>query len=267
MNESFFFRLKARRKRRAERSTWIILAAFTRANLKASDYGTALGLLWSAINPLAMLAVMYFIFSMRFGAATEAYPLYILIGIVVVNFFISATTYMLRNFSSNRRIVLNSMIPRECLILAQLSTQAFKFIVEIGLCALLGVVLGFFSWKMPIMLIPLLLAFILFVASVGMILALIYCFAKDIEHVWLLVTRLLYFLTPVFFTMDSISPLARNLVFFANPLSPFVTAIRSLLMGQPGGHAYMLSLVWGCGLFIISYSLFISAENSAIEQV
>lgn len=69
----------------------------------------------------------------------------------------------------------------------------------------------FFTWKSALLLLPLVASFLAFVLGVGLIVSLLYCFARDIEYVWTLASRLLFFATPVFHTPESISLTARRL--------------------------------------------------------
>ena len=266
MSDHFLGKIRARLQRLFTRSNWITFVGLVRANLKASDYNTALGILWSLINPLVTLVIMYFIFKAHFGEGIKAYPLYILVGIISLNFFTVSTTYMTKSFSSNRYIILNSRIPRESLVASQLFIHVFKFTIELVICIILCMVHGFFSWKLAILLPPLYIAYIAFVFGLGLFLALLYCFVRDIEHIWMLITRLLYFVTPVFFLLGNIPYFARKLVYFINPLTPFVISIRGLLMGDFNLSTYMYSLLLGWIVFMLSYGIFMTFENLAVER-
>lgn len=266
MSDLFFDKIKTRFKRLFTKSNWNLLLELIRANFKTSDYSSILGILWSFINPIVMLIIMYLIFNKQFGQEIKAYPLYILVGIICVNFFTVTTTYIMRIFFINRTLILNSTIPRENLIASSLFTFVYKFFIELMLCLVLSILYGHFSWKLILLLFPLFVAYIALVLGTSIILSLAYCFARDIEHIWMLLTRIFYFVTPIFYSIRSIPPIAQKAIYFGNPLTAFVISFRGIFMGMLDMASYMYSLILGCGFFILGYYAFIGIENTALER-
>lgn len=262
----FLKKLKRRSRQLFTKSNWSVLVELTRAVFHVTDYNSVLGILCSFLGPLTMLLVMYFIFRTRFGQGVLAYPLYILLGVVCVNFFVTTVTYMLRIFIFNREIVLNSTLPRETIILSYLFIHSYKFIIELVFCYLLTIFYGLFTWKSILLLLPLLVAYFSLVLGISLPLSLFYCFAKDIEHIWMLVSRLLLFATPIFYTLDRISPLTQKLVYWGNPLTPFLISFQQVFMGNVNLINYIYSLLLGIGFLIAGYYVFIVLENRALER-
>lgn len=213
-----------------------------------------------------MLLVMYFVFRSRFGQDISAYPLYLLVGIVSVSFFTTTTASMLKIFLTHRDFILNSTVPRETLILSNLFFHTHKFLIELILCSTLSIFYGLFTWRIFLLLLPLLIAYVALILGVGIILSLIYCFTRDIEHIWMIVSRLLFFATPIFYTLDSLSPLMKKVIYWGNPLAPFIISFQEILMKGVNTLNYAHSLILGCGFFILGYCCFIIFENTAVER-
>jgi lipopolysaccharide transport system permease protein len=266
--QSFAARLRGRVKRLASPANRTILLEQVRANIKASDYHSFLGGMWSLIGTAVMLATLYFVFSRRFGLGIRGYPLYLLTGIILVNFFITATTYLLRVLIFNRDIALNSTIPRENLVLATISINAWKLGIELMICTLLSLGYGFFSWRSALLFIPVLASFLALVLGVGLALSLFYCFARDVEHIWAIFARLFLFVTPVFYTIESLSPAMRSVILYLNPLTPFLMAFRSIFM-QGGALAVPVlahCLVLGTAALGLAYFIFLRWEGAALDR-
>jgi ABC-type polysaccharide/polyol phosphate export permease len=263
---TFFEKAKANTGRLFTAYNRNLLVELIRANFKVRDHNSILGVSWSLLGPAAMLMVMYFVFRTRFGQGIRAYPLYLLVGIVFINFFITVTTYLTRIIFANREVVLNSTIPRESLILSNGFIHLYKFLIELGLCLALSIFYGLFTWKGILLLLPLLIAYIGFALGVGLIMSLIYCYARDIQHIWGLLSRLLYFATPVFYTLNSLSPLTRKAVYYGNPLTPFLLSFRGVFMGDVSPATYGHSLLLGAVFFALGYIVFIRFENMAVER-
>lgn len=262
----FFAKLRRRKEKLFTKSSWNIIVELVRANFKVIDHNSVLGVIWSLVNPIALFIVMYAVFSSRFGQDIQAYPLYLVVGIIPINFFIVATTYLIRVFDNNRIILLNTTVPRESVIVSSLFIHFYKFLIEFVICAILSMVYGLLKWQFFVFVVPLILAFVGFILGVGMLLALFFCFARDVEHIWTLVARLLLFVTPVFYSLDGISSWARAIVFWGNPLTHFLISFRGIFMGGLDMSNYLCSLVLGSVFFIAGYSAFIVFEYMSVER-
>ena len=265
----FLKKLKAKANGLFTKSNWNILVELTRANFKVSDYNSILGVFWSLLGPIVMLLVMYLLFRTFGEQEIKAYPLYLLLGIISVDFFVTTTTYTVKVLSVNRDIVLNSTVPRESLILSNVLTHVYKLIIELSLCLALSAFYGMFRWRFFLLLFPLLIAYIALALGVGLIILLVYCFARDIEHIWNIASRILFFGTPIFYTLDSVSPWIRKMIYFGNPLTPFLISFREIFMNGESFNmlTYIHSLLWGGGFFLLGYLVFINFENITVEQI
>ena len=261
-------RLAGRMRRLARPANRTVLLEMVRANIKASDYHSLLGGLWSLVGTAIMLASFYFVFRRHFGQGVPGYPLFLLTGIILVNFFMTATSYLLKVLSYNRDIALNSTIPRENLVLATISINAWKFGIELAICTAISLAYGFFGWRSALLLLPVLLSFLALVLGVGLALGLAFCFARDVEHVWAIFSRLFLFVTPVFYTLESVPPRLRTLIAWGNPLTPYLQAFRALFMDGGALPAPLVArcLLLGPALLALSYLLFLRWEGEALDR-
>jgi ABC-type polysaccharide/polyol phosphate export permease len=261
-------KIRSRITRLSTSSNWNLLVELIRANFKVTDHNSILGVFWSLISPVTMLLVLYFLFKARLGQNIYAYPLYLLIGIITVTFFVAATSYLAKIFLLNRRIILNSTVPREDLVISHIFVHAYKFTIELVFCFALSIFYNVFTWKGVFLILPLLFAYLVFVLGIGLIISLANCFIRDTEHIWMLVSRLFFFATPIFYSLDKVSPWAYRLIYWFNPLTPFLISFRNVIMG--GGDmdmfVYMHSLLLGISFFAMGYCLFIMLENVAMEK-
>ena len=96
-----------------------------KTNLKLRYRNSALGFLWSFLNPLAMSLVLIFVFMHVFKFQIANYPAYLLTGIISWRFFAS-TNYSLHSIRSNAHIIKKIYLPREILVFSSLSSQFFS---------------------------------------------------------------------------------------------------------------------------------------------
>jgi len=237
------------------------------AKFKITDHNSVLGILWNVIVPISMMAILYFVFRSTFEHQINAYPFYILIGLAVINFFTTATSHIIKLFSSNRELILNASISREIFILSDLTIPIYKFIIELIICLAFSIFYGFFSLRL-ILLIPLLFSYIAFVVGTGIILSLIYCFARDIEHIWFILCRIFLFVTPIFYKLEKLPHLMHKIIYIFNPLVPFLISFREIFIREDGINIinYSYALLFGGFFFILGYLIFIFLENVAMEK-
>lgn len=261
-------------RRAATRARALVLPAnralfveLVRASFKSADHDTIAGALWSLVAPFAMLIALYLVFKNRFGEELTAYPLYLLIGISFVNYFATTTRYLIGVLAGHRSLMLDTAVSRETVILSQVAFHTYKLLLELLFCALLAAYYGRLTLGAVVAAVPLVTAFVALVTGVGLLGAVVHSFARDVEHIWSMVSRLLLFVTPVFYGLDSLSPLARFVVTWLNPLTPFLTALRGLFIGPvapPGVYAH--AIVVGMGFLVLGYGTYLALESAALER-
>lgn len=262
-------KLSVRFKRLFTKQNWNAVLELARANFRITDHNSILGVIWSLLVPLSLFLVMYFAFRSKFGEDIYAYPLFLLLGISCINFFITSSTYMTRIFYVHRGLISNSVMPRENLVVTDIFIHAYKFFIELFLCCLLSLFYGLLTWKSILLLIPLLMVYLAFTLGIGLIFSLVYCFTRDIVHIWMILSRFLLFATPIFYTLDSLSPGLAKIIYWLNPLTPFLISFREVLMGVGALNIsnYFYSLFLGLGFFILGYYAFMTNESIAMERV
>lgn|GEM_PF-758486 len=244
-----------------------LFAELVRAAFKHTDHNSVAGALWSLLAPFAMLSALYLVFRERFGEELRAYPLFLLLGIALVSYFATVTRRLIAILFANRALLLNTTVPRETVILSQVAFHGYKLLVEMVLCTLLAVYYGTLTWHGMLAMVPLVMGFLALVTGVGMLGAVLFSFARDVEHIWTLVTHLLMFVTPVFYGLESLSAPARFIIYWLNPLTPFLVALRGALIGPPAGPGvYVHAMLVGATVLVVGYAAFLTAESAAMER-
>ena len=100
------------------------------SDLKVKYASSMLGFAWSLLNPLAMMAILYFVFSNVFKSSEQYFVLYILIGILWWRFFSLGTGSALRAIVSKPSLVTKVYIPRETLTLSAVISCLISSMLE-----------------------------------------------------------------------------------------------------------------------------------------
>lgn len=236
-----------------------LLYQTTRASFLAEEKNSSLGLIWHLLNPILMTAVLFMVFrNVDRLRQIEHYELFILIGLVHYNFFINSTTRCAQNFLRSRSLILNTTVPLPLLVLRQTCIEGLTLVIEILLVMVLGIFLGA-NFGPSLLFYPLVLAGILALAlGASLALCALVVFLTDLNYVWALFCRVLFFVTPVFFAPDIVGDGLGRLVLELNPLTGLLALAReSLLYGNPIAPAEaLIALVGPFTVLLVGWLLF-----------
>lgn len=224
---------------------------------RTSDYQSLLGALWSFIGPALTFVILYFIFVDRLGSQIPYFPLKLLIGITLTAFFKNTVQVAIQAVMQGQNLALTSTMPAEISLFAALTVPSLKFAVEVLLSIGIAVCLGLFQWWELALLLPAAIFLWMLATGFGLILGTLNALARDVGEIWDALSPMLIFLTPVFYSLDMLSPWARHSLYWLNPLSSFVLSFQHALVG--GGIPYFLHTTpligFGYGLFFFVFGL------------
>ena len=223
-----------------------LLVELVRKNIKLQYRGSILGLFWTCLQPLLTMVVLSFVFSMIFGKNSVAnYPVYLLTGRLLFDFYSGSTKKSMRSIRSNASIIKKVYVPKYAYPFSNILSTFITF--SISLIDLV-VVIAFFNIFVPgkaiyitpcvlLALIPILVLAVLS-TGVGFILATLQVFFRDVEYLYDVFCLLLFYMTPIVYTVDKLKLGAAAVVLKANPLYGIITAFRACVTGQTGlaGH-------------------------------
>ena len=200
----------------------------TQVDLKNRYQNTALGFLWSLLSPLLLALVLFLVFRFLYGQGPE-FPRYLIVGLMTFRFFSIGTTNALFSVIGKPSLITKVYIPREIIVLSSvlssLISSLLEFIIIIPILLLLSP-----SLPATIILFPLLfLIYFWFVYGIGLFLASLYVFFRDLNQIWEVLVNMLFFLCPIIYPMvqitDKVMPLYR-----LNPLTEFIIMYRDVMV-------------------------------------
>lgn len=235
-----------------------------RRDLQVRYRGSFLGLAWTFVNPLALVGVYTLVFNTLYGKSSiPHYPLFVCTGLVIWTFFAASLTWAASSLVGQAYLVQQVRFPRQLLTFSATSTNFVTFLAMLVVLVPINFVFVPESrttfWAgllMTVVLLAIVLGLSLIIASVTVRF-------RDIEH--LLQTLLLpwFFLTPIFYTFDTLPgvqghPSLVSGLYWGNPITPAIQAIRdplfygSLPRPVDAGYAIcvaVVSLVLGALVF------------------
>ena len=233
---------------------WPLLREMTRSEILLRDQGSLLGFLWTLLHPALMFTVLYALFSKWVGKYVEQYVAYLLVGIVLWNFFQKSTTYALGSFKRNRGTLMNYRFPREIVVLSSVGavvwSSAMETAVLLGALLLLGQPPRW-GW----LLLPAVFALELAMATgTALFLAVLAAEYQDVERIWDVLSSAFFYLTPVFYPLSILSPSKRRLMEL-NPLAQILAASRACIIGSPAPSVTESAAVAAAGMLLVAAGL------------
>lgn len=235
-------------------------------DFKLRNEGSYLGIFWYLLNPILLFALLLFVFSQNLGIAIENYPLYLLIGIIMFNFFSSTVMGSTKTIIENAGIIKAMNFPRESLILAKVLRVVFSHVFEI---IILVVILLFFDFSIKwVLFYPIiLLFFVLFVLGFSFLLSSLTVYFIDLDNVWAFASSLFWFGTPIFYAIEK----GTMLYYFnlLNPLYYFIIITREFLIYNRFPELWMILIagIFGLSFLIIGLFLFSKLKFKFAELI
>jgi lipopolysaccharide transport system permease protein len=198
--------------------------------------GSMLGLLWSLFNPVFMLTIYTFVFSVVFqakwGAASDSkseFAIILFAGLIVFNLFSETISRSPSLILSNVNYVKKVVFPLEILPVVSIVSSTFHTLVSFGVLLIFKLFLNG-HLEATIVLLPLILLPILILTlGLSWFLAAIGVYLRDVSQTIGLIMSVLLFVSPIFFPIDAL-PAKYQIVVLLNPLTFIIEQSREVLV-------------------------------------
>jgi len=214
-------------------------------DIKLKYRNSVLGVLWSMLSPLLMMVVLSIVFMALFKSQIPNFPVYVLIGRILYQFFTESTSFALDSVYANGQLIKKIYVPKYFFPLSRIcSSFITTMIALIPLVAMMAFTGMTFKWINLLFVIPLVYLLIIS-ASIGLILSCVYVFFRDMKHFYSIVTLIIMYMTPIFYPA-SIIPEKYVPIVMLNPLYTIVEMFRDYVMYgvMPNASSHLICLVY-----------------------
>lgn len=196
--------------------------------------GSVLGLAWALVTPAIMVGAYSVVFKFLLKIEIAHYALFLFVGLTVWTFFMGGAQVAARSLVGNASLVTKVSFPRQIVPLAAITgngfTAAAMLVVALPLCLVLTE-----GNRVPLVVLPLLLILLAaFTIGFGLLAAALNVYFRDVEHILAAVAMPWIFLSPVFYSFDTVpggegKEWAIDLLHYANPIAPFILVVQDTL--------------------------------------
>jgi homopolymeric O-antigen transport system permease protein len=264
-----------------------LLATLVGRELKARYRGSVLGFLWSLVTPLILLAVYTFVFSFIFRpriAGAEPYPLFLMCGLFPWIWIATSLQEGTVSLSASAGLIRKAVFPLEVLPLVAVFANLVHLLLALPVLAVgftLGRAYGFAVSGWSAIAFPLVVALeLLLLGGMSLGLSALNVHFKDVKDIVANLLALLFYLTPVIYTLDGITfpasgwaqVLGRAVTFvvrWCNPFTPFTEATQDVLFRGhwPEPTLWLHMALWTAVCWLLGMWLFDRLRDSLVEAV
>ncbi len=215
---------------------------------------SVLGILWSLLYPILMMIVMVIVFSQMFKFKMDGvnFPVYLLTGLIMFNYFSEASQSAMTSVVTNFSLINKVYIPKYIFPLSKCLFVGINFLLTLIPLLLVIIFTGSGETKCVINIYYLILPYIfvclfLFTVGIGFIISTISVFLRDMFYIYGIVILIWNYLTPIFYSITML-PDKLQAIFKLNPLYMYIDSAREIILYNRAPSGEMLL---SCGLVSI----------------
>ncbi len=245
-----------------------LLRGLVQRDLTVKYKGSLLGIAWSLLHPLVMVAVYTLAFQYVVQVPIERFPLFLLSGLLPWMFFTGALGTATSSVVDNGTLVRKVAFPRAVLPLAAVASALVQFAIMYVVMVPAAFVLGGGVTMAWAALVPVVLLQTAFTAGLGLLLATMYVFVRDARHLLDVALQVWFWLTPIVYAA-SLAPEALRRWLRLNPMLHFVGAYQDIVTRNavPSAATFLLLAVIGGLTLLIGWTVFGRAQKRFAEHV
>jgi ABC-type polysaccharide/polyol phosphate export systems, permease component len=212
----------------ASKSNRALLSELVRTDFKLRYQGSLLGYAWSLLKPLLLFVILYvvFVYFLKIGRDIEHFPVYLLLGIVLWNFFTEMTIQSLGSIVARGDLIRKIRIPRWMIVFSSSISATINLLLSLIVVGIFMVINGVpFTWS--ILVLPLYVGMIYLLAlGCSLFLAAAYVKFRDLSYIWEVILQAGFYATPIIYPLQMIGNETIEKILLMNPMAFAIQGAR-----------------------------------------
>ena len=188
-----------------KKNDMFLLEEIVKKNFSSKYKESLLGVMWTILSPLLMMALFTIVFSTLFSRNIDNFAVYFLCGWCLFQFFVNSISVSMVALKDNKSILQRTPAPKYIFVLGAILSEFLNYLIML----ILLVVVMFIThatFHFPIIfcsIIPIISLFVMIV-GLGLMLSIACVFYTDIRHLWTVISMMLMYASAIFYPMDII---------------------------------------------------------------
>ena len=242
-----------------------LLAELVKKDIKLKYRNSYLGVIWTLLEPLLTMIVLTLVFSKLLGKGTQDFPVYILTGRLLYSFFSNGTKAALKSVRSNASMIKKVYVPKYMYPFASVLSGYVIFLISLIVLAIVAVARGVYPTLQLVWILIPLVQILIMTAGVGLILATMAVFFRDVEYLWGVALMLIMYASAIFYRVGDVISEKNSWIFKLNPLYAVIVNFRNAVFGQtPDFGAMWYAFGFGAVSLLIGVIVFYKKQDKFI---
>ncbi len=246
-----------------------MIASLVKRDLKGRYKGSALGFLWTFLNPLLQLAVYTMVFSVIMRSGIKDYYLFLFVALIPWIFFSTSLTGGASCIMMQQDMVKKIYFPREVLPVAYVTSQFVNMLFSFLAVFLVLLLARYTFYPAALLCLPVIM-FVEYILALGftMIMSALTVYIRDLEYILSILAMAWQFLTPVMYSMEQV-PGEVRWIFSMNPMTYVITAYRDILYygKMPEMDTLLSAVILGLTMLATGWAVFYRLQKHFVEEL
>lgn len=255
-----------------------LLSELVRTDFKLRYQGSLLGYTWSLLKPLLLFVILYVVFVnfLKIGDAIPHFPVYLLLGIVLWNFFVEMTVQSLGAIVGRGDLIRKIRIPRWMIVFSSSISATINVLLSLIIVAVF-IVVNQVPLSIGFLMLPVYLAMIYILAlGCSLFLAAAYVKFRDLNYIWEVILQAGFYATPIIYPLQMINNEFIEKILLLNPMAMAIQGARYDLVTHEtlttfgvwdGAWYVFIPIVMTIGIFIGGLFYFKSQAKDFAENI
>jgi ABC-type polysaccharide/polyol phosphate export permease len=243
-----------------------LIVQFAIKDFKIRYTHSLLGYAWSVLNPLMFFILYYLVFTVFVHLDIPNYPGFLLLGIVLWNFFEEGTGRGATALVERANLLSKTPMPRAVVVYSALLSAGLTFVINLAVLTVVLRITGT-PLRIPAVCLPLLLAdLVLLTTGTALFLAPLQVRFRDIGYLWRIMLQVGFWLTPIIY-LDLMVPERWRWLVWVNPVGRVIgDSRRALIYGfWPGLRGLVLTTLMSIGVCVAGFTVFRRLQARIVE--
>lgn len=245
-----------------------LLEQLVKKEIKLKYRNSFLGVFWTLLEPFLTMLVLAFVFGNLINKDLDYVPVYILSGRLLYTFFSNSTKAATKSIRRNSAMIKKVYVPKYIYPLSAILANYVMFLISLIVLVLTALFIRVpIDYHILLIFIPLGLLFVL-ALGVGMILATMSVFFRDLEYLWGVALMLIMYTCAIFYDPARLIGDGREWIFKINPLYAVIANFRNCINGRPLDSYYLVfALIFSFGTLFIGTFAFYKNQDKFILNI
>lgn len=212
----------------------ILLKQLVITDFKLRYQGSVLGYVWSLLRPLFLFIILYIVFDkfLKLGSTIPHYPVYLLVGVVLWNYFTEVTSQGITSVVSKGDLLRKLNFPKYVIVLAGSFSAFINLLINFVVIGAFMVINGVDLHPHALLAVPLILELFLLSLGLAFLLSALFVKLRDLNYIWEIILQAAFYATPILYPLSLVlekTQLGAKLLIL-NPVAQIIQDFRQVVI-------------------------------------